>query len=177
MPCARRRSAHRRRATASLRSTRGRPAPPLVTIATLWVSAIAGSSLVAWVYPTGTGLHAPYLSFALPVGIGSVGWIAEIRTAHAESAVITPKNLLHRSPRGSCPADASPCAGSVAGRAPRRRPRRPRTRIGRSVGAQADTRWIIAPARPRRAARRNRRDAALPDGRCLTGFAPFWPFT
>jgi hypothetical protein len=31
---------------------------------------------------------------------------------------------------------------------------------------------IIAPAAPRRAARRDRRDAALHDGRCLTGFAP-----
>src|SRR5437660_1367357 len=34
----------------------------------------------------------------------------------------------------------------------------------------------MAPARPRRAARRNRRDAALPDGRCLTGSAPYLPF-
>jgi hypothetical protein len=30
----------------------------------------------------------------------------------------------------------------------------------------------LAPAKPRRAARRNRRDAALPDGRYLMGFAP-----
>src|SRR5437762_9191267 len=41
-----------------------------------------------------------------------------------------------RRPRGSCPAGAWPCVGSVAGRAPRRRPKTARTRIGRSAGAR-----------------------------------------
>ena len=45
-----------------------------------------------------------------------------------------------RRPRGSCPAVAWPCVGSVAGRAPRPRPRTARTRIGRSSGARVDTR-------------------------------------
>jgi hypothetical protein len=45
-----------------------------------------------------------------------------------------------RRPRGSCPAAASPCVGSAAGRAPRRRPRTARTRTRRSAGARVDIR-------------------------------------
>jgi hypothetical protein len=54
------------------------------------------------------------------------------------AAGVAPRLLA--GPRGSCPAVASPCAGSVAGRAPRRRPRTARIRIGRSAVARVDTR-------------------------------------
>ena len=57
-----------------------------------------------------------------------------------------------RRPRGSCPAVGWRCAGSAACRAPGGRPERLVLRAGRSAGARADTRVIIAPARPRRAA-------------------------